>query len=111
MTITWSIVRLDVQPQKDDYANVVVTAHWECLGVDGEATGRSYSSTGFPAPAEAFTPYSQLTKDEVLGWIWANGVDRAATEAAVAAQIDAIQHPTVVYPALPWATPDTVTQP
>ncbi len=50
-----------------------------------------------------FTPYADLTQDQVLGWIWANGVDKDATEAAVAQQIANAKNPPVVSPALPWA--------
>jgi hypothetical protein len=52
---------------------------------------------------EAFTPYDQLTKEQVLGWIWANGVDKDATEAAVAQQIENQINPPIVSPALPWS--------
>jgi hypothetical protein len=50
-----------------------------------------------------FTPYAQLTESQVLGWIWANGVDQTATEAAVAQQIQNQINPPVVTPPLPWA--------
>jgi hypothetical protein len=46
-----------------------------------------------------------LTKDQVLGWIWANGVDKAATEAAVEGQIQNQINPPIVSPPLPWVTP------
>jgi hypothetical protein len=52
-----------------------------------------------------FTPYNQLTKDQVLGWIWANGVDKDATEAAVEGQIENQKNPPIVSPKLPWVTP------
>jgi hypothetical protein len=43
-----------------------------------------------------------LTKEQVLGWIWASGVDKDATEAAVAQQIENQKNPPIVYPPLPW---------
>jgi len=43
----------------------------------------------------------------VLGWIWASGVDKTATEAAVEQQIQNQIDPPVVSPPLPWATPAT----
>jgi hypothetical protein len=51
---------------------------------------------------ENFTPYNQLTQDQVLGWVWANGVDKAATEAAVEGQIQNQKNPPIVSPKLPW---------
>jgi hypothetical protein len=38
-----------------------------------------------------------------LGWIWADGVDKTATEAAVQQQINNQINPPVVTPKLPWA--------
>lgn len=109
MTPIWSIVQLDVTPEANGNPNVVTTVHWECVGTDGTATGRVYSSCSVPAPTDTFVSYDQLTREMVLDWIWAHGVDRAATEAAVATQIDAIRHPVSVSPPLPWAsTPPTV---
>jgi hypothetical protein len=51
----------------------------------------------------SFVPYNQLTEQTVLGWVWANGVDQAATEAAVQTQLDNQINPPVVTPKLPWA--------
>jgi hypothetical protein len=43
-----------------------------------------------------------LTKEQVLNWIWANGVDKETTEAAVEQQIENQKNPPVVSPPLPW---------
>jgi len=56
-------------------------------------------------PSGAFTPYADLTQAQVLGWVWANGVDKDATEASVQAQIDSQINPTVIQPPLPWIAP------
>jgi hypothetical protein len=74
--------------------------------VDGAYTGQVYSTTSFAVvQGEAFTPYADLTLDQVLGWVWANGVDKDATEAAVESQIEAQKNPPVVSPPLPWVSP------
>jgi hypothetical protein len=74
--------------------------------VDGAYTGQVYSTTSFAVvQGEAFTPYADLTLDQVLGWVWANGVDKTATEAAVEGQIEAQKNPPVVSPPLPWVSP------
>jgi hypothetical protein len=52
----------------------------------------------------SFTPYANLTQDQVLGWIWASGVDKDATEAAVEQQIQNQINPPIVTPPLPWAS-------
>jgi hypothetical protein len=41
----------------------------------------------------------------VLGWVWANGVDKDATEAAVEQQIANQKNPPIVSPPLPWVSP------
>lgn len=104
-TITWSISALDCKPQEGDLTDVVLVAHWRCTGVDGDFSGSVYSTCSFPQPGDPFVPYSQLTEAMVLDWVWANGVDKAATEAAVQSQIDNQKNPPVIQPPLPWAAP------
>ena len=107
--ITWTITNLDCIPQTAEGADYVVTAHWTCSGTDGTYNGSVYSTCSFPVTQEGgFTPYNQLTQNQVLGWCWANGVDKAATEAAVQTQIDNQINPPIISPQLPWATPATV---
>lgn len=101
-TFNWEVSRLDCYPQADNQTDVVFTVHWQLTGTDESFSGSVYSTCGVPAPTDSFTPYADLTLDQVLGWIWANGVDQAATEAAVQTQIDAQKNPPVVAPALPW---------
>ena len=101
--ITWNISQLDCVPQAPEGADYVVTAHWQCNGVDGDYSGQVYSTTSFAVVEGAFTPYADLTQDQVLGWVWANGVDKTATEAAVEGQIEAQINPPIVAPPLPWS--------
>ena len=102
-TITWNISQLDCLPQSAEGADYVVTAHWQCTGVDGDYNGSVYSTCSVPFQKDkSFTPYASLTLDQVLGWVWANGVDKDATEAAVEGQIEAQKNPPVVSPPLPW---------
>ena len=102
-TINWTISALDCAPLEGSNQNVVKTVHWRCEGVDGEFAGSVYATCSLPSPESDFTAYADLTPETVLGWIWANGVDKEATEAAVQAQIDAAKAPAIVQPALPWA--------
>jgi hypothetical protein len=96
---------MDCYPQAEGETDVVFTVHWTCSGVDGDYNGSVYSTCSVPLPAGgSFTPYADLTQEQVLGWIWANGVDQTATEAAVQQQIQNQITPPVVTPPLPWAT-------
>ena len=102
-TYTWTVTTMDFYPQAEGQTDVVFTVHWTLVGTQDIYNGSVYSTCGVPAPTGTFTPYADLTQDQVLGWIWANGVDKDSAEAAVQAQIDAQITPTVVQPALPWA--------
>ena len=102
-TITWTISQLDCYPQVGTETDVVMTAHWQCTGVQDTFTSQVYSTCSFPPPTGTdFTPYPDLTQDQVLGWCWANGVDKDATEAAVQTQLDNQINPPIVSPELPW---------
>lgn len=102
-TITWSVTAMDCYPQEAGQSDVVFTVHWTCSGVQDEFIASVYNTTSVPAPEGSFTPYADLTQNQVLSWIWNNGVDKNATEAAVQQQINNQINPPVVTPPLPWA--------
>ena len=102
-TFTWTVTQLDCYPQYDNQTDVVFTVHWTCSGTDGTYNGSVYSTCSVTYVAGTpYTPYDQLTQNQVLGWIWANGVDKDSAEAAVQTQIDNAKNPPVITPALPW---------
>ena len=104
ITYTWNISQLNCVPQAPEGADYVVVAHWNLSGTDGTYNGSVYSTCSFPVvQGESFTPYADLTQDQVLGWCWANGVDKDSAEAAVAQQIENQINPPIVSPPLPWA--------
>jgi hypothetical protein len=97
MTTTWTISQLD-RKTADGF---VTTAHWRATAVDGEHTASIYSTCSW-VDGTVNTPYADLTQETVLGWVWANGVDKQATEDALAAQI-ALQKAPVTAQGLPWS--------
>jgi len=101
--ITWSITAMNCSTTEQN-PDTVIVCHWTCAGVDGTYNASIYSTCSVPTPSDTFTPYSQLTQSQVLGWVWANGVDKTATEAAVEQQIQNQINPPVVTPPLPWVT-------
>jgi len=103
-TITWQIEWLQTTPTTATPPETVLTAGWRCSGIDGLYSGTVYSTCSFPVvEGSTFVPYEQLTELDVLGWCWANGVSKDATEAAVQAQIDNQRNPPTIQPPLPWA--------
>ena len=105
MTILWLIERLLVKPTEGSNTDVVITADWRCNGSQDNYSGTCYGSCSFQPPSGSFTPYEDLTQDQVLQWCYANGVDKSAIEANVTAQIANQINPPVVSLPLPWVPP------
>ena len=95
MTTTWKIAQLD-RLTADGF---ITTAHWTVNAVDGDYSASAYGSAGFTG--ELTIPYASVTEAEVLDWCWANGVDKDATEAALAQQIELQKNP-VTAAGVPW---------
>ena len=98
----WKIEQMIVKPQDGSHTDVVVTAAWRCTDTSGEYSASNYGSMGFASPGDVFVAYPDLTEDTVLGWIWANGVDKAEVEANVARELDMQVNPPTVAKPLPW---------
>jgi hypothetical protein len=105
MTILWIIERLLVKPTEGSLTDVVITADWRCNGSQDNYSGTCYGSASFQPPSGNFTPYDQLTEQQVLDWCFANGVDKTAIEANVSAQINDQINPPIIAPPLPWVPP------
>jgi hypothetical protein len=116
ITLSWIIERLLVRKVEGTHTDVVITADWRCNGTETIGTGDDaktysgtcYGSTSFAAPSGDFTPYPDLKPEQVLGWCFANGVDQAAIEANVTAQIENQINPPVIALPLPWVPPVVV---
>jgi hypothetical protein len=93
---TWTISTLE----RETSNGFVTTAHWTATAVDGEHTASTYSTCSW-ANGTPVIPYENLTQETVLGWVWANGIDKQATEDALAAQI-ALQKAPVTASGTPW---------
>jgi hypothetical protein len=105
MNISWIIERLLVRKVEGTLTDVVITADWRCNGTQDQYSGTCYGSASFAPPSGDFTPYEDLTQDQVLGWCFANGVDQKAIEANVTAQINDQINPPIIAPPLPWVPP------
>jgi hypothetical protein len=99
----WKIESMVVKPVDGAYTDCVVTAAWRCTAVDGDHSASNYGSMGFASPSGDFIAYPDLTEADVLGWVWANGVNKAEVEANVARELDMQVNPPVVAKPLPWS--------
>jgi len=93
----WAIPQTDY----DIATGFIFCAHWVCTATDGTYTAPAYSTCSF-APATPAIPYNSVSEQDVLNWCWANGVDKTATETAVAQKIALLKNP-VTATGTPWA--------
>ena len=98
MTTTWTITQTDYLTSD----GFITTAHWTATAVDGDYTASVYSTCSWQAGTPTI-PYANVTMDEVLNWCYASGVDKNATEAALAQQIELQKNP-VTATGTPWTT-------
>ena len=97
MTTQWKVTQTDYEVSN----GYIKTAHWTATATDGDYTASIYSTCSFGEGTPTI-PYAQVTEAEVLNWCWANGVDKQATEDALAANI-ALQKNPVTATGTPWS--------
>ena len=99
-TISWNIANLE-RETSDGY---VFTAHYTIDANDGTYSAGAYGSIGLERP-ETLIPYSDLTKELVVGWVKDKlGTEQVeAIEAALQAQLDE-QHAPSRASGLPWTS-------
>jgi len=105
-TYTWSILQMDAYPEAYGETNVVFNIHWSLTGEEAGFTSSIYGSQGLSiAPDATFTPYADLTEDQVIEWLMeAMGADQViACKQSVSQQINNQIVPPVVTPPLPWS--------
>jgi len=97
MTTTWTITQTDYQTAN----GFIFTAHWTATQVDNGYTASIWSTCSWQ-PGTPAIPYADVTMQEVLDWCYAAGVDKDATEAALAQQIELQKNP-VTATGTPWS--------
>ena len=98
MNTTWIITQTNYETAN----GFITTAHWTATAVDGDYTASIWSTCSWQAGTPTI-PYSDVTMAEVLDWCYASGVDKDATETALAQQI-ALQKNPVTATGTPWTT-------
>ena len=102
-TFNWQIVSMPAYSQIDGQSDVVFQVNWQCNANDDGYQANTFGSVPVTYTAGSpFTPYDQLTQEQVWGWIDPS-IDRLAIEANLQAMIDEQKNPSVVTPPLPWA--------
>jgi hypothetical protein len=111
ISINWIIKQLLVKKTEGELTDVVISANWSCRASDGTYSAVLTGCASFAPPTGSFTPYDQLTQDQVLGWCFSNGVDKTSIEANVTQQIENQINPPVIAPPLPWLPPVMIVPP
>jgi len=103
ITYTWDISRLDCAPSENGLTNVVKTIYWTLNAQDENGTSAFFdNSYPLPSPSpEAFTEYSTLTKETVIGWLQSN-LDVGYVHAYLANEIANKYIPPITPLPLPW---------
>ena len=119
ISFKWSVSKLRVIPQQGDKSNVVSVVEWLVEGTD-DVNNITASSCGIRSfvLGDTFTPFDQLTEQQVLDWCFApevvtwtdnDSVEHSVTkhlkdegEAQVTGQIARQLAVKAIEPALPW---------
>jgi len=102
-TYNWQIVSMPAYSQIDGQSDVVFEVNWQCQAQEGAYQATSAGSVPVTyTSGSLFTPYADLTQEQVWGWVNPQ-IDRPAIEANLQALIDAQKNPPVITPSLPWA--------
>lgn len=115
ITYQWSVNSMTAYPEYANETDVVFQVAWICSATEDTYNAALYGCVEVTyVPGTVYTPYDQLTLDQVNGWVAdALGPESIATvqancDAAIAAQ----KNPnTPVTPPLPWNIPAPAPEP
>lgn len=114
ITVNWAVTYMKCYPQEAGETEVVFQVGWSCnasapTGVVNPAGDSLYYASSVNGevnvayvPGQPFTPYDQLTQQQVLGWVW-EVVNKTEVEGTVTANVQSQSDNPIVTPPLPWA--------
>lgn len=105
VTQTWDVQKIESYPTTQNQAGVTTTVHWTLNATDGTRSAASYGSAVITAQVNTgqFTAFDNLTKSQVLNWVYAVlGDEKAAAEADLAKRIATLASPPSVRNGVPW---------
>lgn len=96
----WTIEKLKVFPTLDGKSDVVSEVFWK---LEISQSGETEVMRGIHQVelGQTFVPYSQLTQQDVLAWVW-QSVNKDLTEAACFARLAEHVNPPTIDQPLPW---------
>lgn len=106
ITYSWDITALNSYPEYMGNQDVVFTIFATYTGTDGTYSSSINISQALNISNEAiFTPYSDLTEQQVLGWLLAALTQQQISQmqSKITAQIIADNQPPFVQLPLPWS--------
>jgi hypothetical protein len=105
-TYQWAVNSMTAYPEHEGQQDVVFQVSWVCSGTDGNGHNAAvYGTVDVTYQAGShFTPYNQLTLDQVNGWVASalgpEGIAKAQSDCDEA--INNQLAPSSVNPPLPW---------
>jgi len=102
-TYNWTIAALNCKVNENEMQDVVYNVHWRYSATNADnISAEIYGAEAVSPPSEeAFTPYDELTKEQVVGWLEAS-MDVPAMSLMLDNQIELIVNPVDVTPPLPF---------
>ena len=93
-TYNWKFNALDAKVSVGNDENVVYTIHWSLIATseNEEHTVSNIGTHSVEYNTDNFTPYADLTEEQVIGWLEA-GLDVEAIKAGLDAQIALLKTP------------------
>jgi hypothetical protein len=89
----WVISAMECIKKQDNLNDVVITIHWRYQAEKDGVSTDMYGATSMPLPTgEDFTPFDELTKDQVCGWLEAT-LDVPTMEENLDKQLDLLINP------------------
>jgi hypothetical protein len=96
MEFTWQVVQMD-RKVADGF---VTTVYYNVLAVDGNYKASTYGTVGFTEEDTDYTPFDELTKAQVIGWVQ-ESLNKDAVEQSLSKNIEYQKNP-VTESGLPW---------
>ena len=105
MSISWSVYQMNRYISHEDNDDVVYNLHWDCVAEQDGQTYRMYGTQALDLEnLDEFTPYSDLTEEQVMGWLM-DASDVEDIEAACQAGLEQKLNPPTLK-GLPWRDAD-----